>query len=59
MLDRTSVAIEHTYRLLYLCLLMIDRINPALKRISTVNTNRLEATKYIVFFKKIYILVYY
>jgi hypothetical protein len=58
MLDRTFVAIERTYRLLYLCLLMIDRINPALERISTVNTNKLEATKYIVFLK-IYILVYY
>jgi hypothetical protein len=59
MINHTSVVIERTSRLPHLCLLTIDRIIPALERISAVSINKPEATKYKVFdFLFIIIFVY-
>jgi hypothetical protein len=48
-LNRTSIAIERTSKLLYSCTLMINHPLPALKHFSIVNSNKPEAAKYLVF----------
>jgi hypothetical protein len=48
-LDRTSMVIERTNRLLNSCTHTLDRIVPSLERISAINCNRPEAAKYKVF----------
>jgi hypothetical protein len=48
-LDRASVVIECTSRLLNSCTHTLNHIVPTLERISTISSNRPEAAKYKVF----------